>query len=277
MKTGTSWVHEYLVHHPSVCVPKTVKETYYFSDNYHKGISWYAKQYDDFNTSIALGEVSPTYFDEAEAATRIYEHSKDTKVVITIREPVSRFLSHFRHNVRAGIVPSDSNLEEVFKENRRMRGQSSYADNIKMWIKLFGADNTLVLFYEELEKNPQQFVNKVCRHLDIAELEVPEALNKRIGDGRNPVNIKLVRYIRKFVRFLRNKNLHFLVLLGKKFRVENVLYKKDSKEYYRYVGKNELIPHLTEDAIRLEREFCIDIQYWREIWSNSGERDSVQP
>ena len=71
MKTGTSWVHEYMALHPTISVPVTVKETYYFSKNYYKGIGWYAKQHAANSETVVMGEVSPTYFDSEEVANRI--------------------------------------------------------------------------------------------------------------------------------------------------------------------------------------------------------------
>lgn len=272
MKTGTSWVHEYLALHPSIGVPVKVKETYYFSKNYHKGTKWYAKQHDFDSEAVIFGEVSPTYFDSKEAAERILKHNSNTKVVITVREPLSRFLSHFQHNVRAGIFDANQNLEDLYKEHRRIRGHSSYVDNIHMWTNLFGASNTIVLLNEELESRPELFANKICAHLGVEEMEIPAVLNKKVGRGRTPVNTRLVKSVKKTVSFLRKLELHNIVNFVKRTGVGNLMYSKVEAEPATYVGIESVSSKLTEEALRLEKEVAIDIDLWRKIWCGRTKR-----
>ena len=255
--------------HPSIGVPVRVKETYYFSKNYCNGMNWYAKQHATDSEAIVLGEVSPTYFDSEEVANRIFEHNSNAKVVVTLREPLSRFLSHFKHNVRAGIMDANQNLEDVYRDHRRIRGHSSYVDNIQMWSNLFGTSNTIVLFNEELEKRPQSFVNKICRHLGVEEMDIPATLNKKIGDGRTPVNARFVKITKKLVFYLRKLELHSLVNFVKRTGVGNLLYSKTDAEPPIYAGIDHVSLRLKTEALRLETELAIDIEMWREVWEET--------
>ncbi len=57
-RCGTTWVDAALREHPEVFLPSQ-KQTYFFDEQYDKGINWYLKHFDNVQESdIAVGEIS---------------------------------------------------------------------------------------------------------------------------------------------------------------------------------------------------------------------------
>jgi len=274
MKTGTSWANEYLAQHPGVSVPTTVKETYYFSQNFDKGATWYQTQFTHITEPAVVGEVSPTYFADPEAAKRIFDQNNNTKIVITVREPWSRFFSHFKHNVHAGYLDANDDLESVYLKSPNIKEQSSYLKYIEMWTQLFGPENTLVVLYEELDTDPQLFVDKITRHLNLKPEPIPQNLKKVVGGERTPVSVTVVKFLYSISAFFRRQNFHFLINAGKKLGLKRLLFTKQKKQALTFSDADKAITQLTEEAVQLEKQLSIDIQPWREVWRKRKAPDS---
>lgn len=99
-KAGSTSLFAYLAAHPDVDQP-LVKEVNYFDLWAHRGHDWYGRHFpvarDDGRQT---GEASPMYMVHPLAMARIARDLPDVKIVVILREPVSRLVSHYRHSVR---------------------------------------------------------------------------------------------------------------------------------------------------------------------------------
>jgi len=263
MKTGTSWVHEFLSWHHQVSVPTTVKETVFFSHNYHKGQQWFDKQFGSLDDPLIRGEVGPTYFPNTKAAELMRKHSPEARIIVILREPFERFLSHYYHDVRRGDIVHGTPLDKVYRENHWMRGHSEYCKNISLWKRTFGADQVAVLFYDDLNLRPQQFVADLSKALGIEYCTVPEQLNKKVGHGGVPVNKSVLRAALKFKTFLREREMHFIVNTAKKLGVRDMLYSRKTAPVEQIDGSQEIRSIFLEETIRLEKELGVDLSHWK--------------
>ena len=89
-KGGTSALLHILGHHPEI--EGTSGEVCYFSTTYKykRGISWYIKQMPWSRKSQLTLEKCPNYFASVEAPQRIKLASKNVKLILLIRNPLSR-------------------------------------------------------------------------------------------------------------------------------------------------------------------------------------------
>ena len=105
-KGGTTSLFGNFAKHSDV-VMSCCKETNFFSDDrlYKKGLDFYLSH---FHTSkaadsgIMTGEGTPNYIRDPKVPARIKQVLPDVKVIISLRNPVERFVSHF-----VGLVVSD--------------------------------------------------------------------------------------------------------------------------------------------------------------------------
>ncbi len=106
-KGGTSSLHFLLKSgwHDGIQVNNGEKEIHYFSwdDNFRKGPLVYQQRFDGSgdrlgecaSSDIVRGEVSATYLDYPKAAERAAQLLPSAKIVVLLREPVSRLVSSF--------------------------------------------------------------------------------------------------------------------------------------------------------------------------------------
>ncbi len=117
-KTGTSWMYSYLVDYNQVALPTKVKETFFFDSKFSKGTDWYYSHFDQIKNSQKVGEVAPSYFNSIEAPERIRQINPNCKIIVTLREPVSRLVSFYLHMKQRGeIAPQTSFVEALSQIN----------------------------------------------------------------------------------------------------------------------------------------------------------------
>jgi sulfotransferase family protein len=161
-RTGTTWLHQVLAGH--VGLP-SIKETDYFSKHYGRGLDWYLEFFRSCPPNLPLAEIDPNYFGIAEACERIAADIPDCKIVVSLRDPVERAYSSYR------IMRRDAwtrvGFEETVAKNPVIRESSRYAHYLKKWWERFGRENVLVCMYEELEADPQEYLDRICTFVGI--------------------------------------------------------------------------------------------------------------
>ena len=251
-----------------VNVPATVKETYFFSDNYHKGEQWFDKQFGSSDELAIRGEVGPTYFPNTRAVELVKKHSPDAKIIITLREPYSRFLSHYFHNVNTGFIEKGTRLDATYEHKKGVRTHSEYFNNVMMWKEIFG-DQVSILLYEDLKFRPDCFARNICESLSINHYSIPDNLDQRVGERRNPMNTSVLRSALSLAKYLRKHDMHVVVNLSKKLGLIDFLYSKSNPIQEKIDGGEEVFSIVQQDSIRLKRELDLDISHWESIWSSS--------
>lgn len=100
-KAGTTSLYNCLKQHPEVSAANT-KEVHYFSRFYARGLNWYLQQFPEREDGQLSGEASPFYFLHPQSARRIAETFPRIKLVLILRDPVERAISHYHQQKRRG-------------------------------------------------------------------------------------------------------------------------------------------------------------------------------
>lgn len=100
-KAGTTSLHEALAQHPAVMLP-AVKELHYFTLHSEQPLSWYAAHFADAQAGQLCGEATPYYLFHPAVAQRLARCLPDSRLIVLLRDPVARTLSHYFHAVRRG-------------------------------------------------------------------------------------------------------------------------------------------------------------------------------
>jgi Sulfotransferase domain len=196
-RTGTTWLHGVL--YRRACLPEGIKETRFFDMFYSCGLDWYLKYFRARSSEQFAGELSPTYFYSREARERIARQIPSCKIICTLREPVARAYSHYRKLRAVGQI-GGSILEEI-TNCPDLREASRYTFHLRAWQELF-PESVGTFFYDDLEANPQEFVDTICRFIGVEPLELtPEVLrfldrNKVARAPRNPVLARFALRVR---------------------------------------------------------------------------------
>lgn len=140
-------------------------ETRFFVDDalFEQGIAHYEMTvFGAWDGEEVVGEKTPEYllFDDTPERVRNYL-GEDVRLVVCLRHPLRRALSHYRHNLAARVehLPfADALAQEAERiaGNRARTAYFGYAhrgryrERLKPWLDIFPKDNFLFLDFEEL-------------------------------------------------------------------------------------------------------------------------------
>lgn len=162
-KSGTTTLHDILRQHPGVFLPK-VKETKFFCDDakFQKGLQFYEQTYfARAGENAVLGEIDPDYMYSEKSAERIRSLlGPGTKLIVMLRNPVDRALSHYLMTRRRGFETLGFE-EALAREDERVArgeferghysygGRSQYANQIRRFLRCFSPRHFFFILFEE--------------------------------------------------------------------------------------------------------------------------------
>lgn len=148
--------------------------------NYNLGIDFY-KQYFPRSNKIQ-GEASPNYFaaneTSNEVVTRMHTHLPDAKIIIILRDPITRAYSHF--NMIQSKNPSwgsrfygisFNSATEQKPLNNNILQRSTYLSNLNLYRNTFGSSNVYVTLQELISADPVGEYNKIYQFLGAETLD----------------------------------------------------------------------------------------------------------
>jgi hypothetical protein len=176
MRSGTSSMFKAFAAHPNV-LGSLRKEVHYFDANWHRPPDWYWRHF--ATVSEARGritcEATPSYLFHPAAAERMQGLLPDVKLVVLLRHPVYRTISHYFHqhsrgeelrDLRSALWAPESDLSPVEAAARnggelpvkfRARAyvaRSRYAPQLRRWFDRYGRDRFLIMVSEEYFADP---------------------------------------------------------------------------------------------------------------------------
>jgi hypothetical protein len=158
-KCGTTSLHSYLKQHPEICLPK-IKGQDFFSrmENNQSFIKFedYISSYDERELlkSQVSGEVSSVYLYSDKARKLIKQYLPDAKLLIILRHPVDRCISHFLNTIE--IEHRDKiNFQDIFSSVQEQNGilrLSFYSQDIQKYLEEFPKENLKFILFDSLIK-----------------------------------------------------------------------------------------------------------------------------
>ena len=172
-KGGTRALITYLDLHPEVVT--AISEVDYFGLHYGRGEEWYKNQMPPSMPGQLTMEKSPKYYETAEAPQRIHAMNESMKILLVVRDPVDRSVSHWQHSCRnvrklgfdaafcqayesSGVLKNDGDVDP----NCEYINRSSYAKFIENWTRFFPLRTQLhVVDGQKLVSDPVSELRKV--------------------------------------------------------------------------------------------------------------------
>lgn len=244
-RTGTTWIYEYLRTRGDILLPKGVKETWFFSHFFEKGVSWYASHFKPRKAFSCVAEIDPTLFAHPEAPKRVYQVlGSDVTIICTLRDPVKRSISHYLHARRYGWT--NKSLEEAIYELPSIIDESRYAKHLTRWMSVFGRERIFVLFQEELAQSPENFVANLCDIMRIPYVPIPDRLEKKVNEAVMPRYLAPIRLAHLIVRPLRSRQLYWVMKFAKNLGLNKAL--------WRSLREDDSLPREAEQILLQELE-----------------------
>ncbi|HQK99487.1 MAG TPA: sulfotransferase [Smithellaceae bacterium] len=187
-KAGTTLLFDILKRHPDVYLPET-KEPHFFDrdDEYLKGTDWYEDHYfRGANSFSRIGEITPSYLFFEATPERLYKVlGPDLKLIILLRHPVDRALSHYFMQYERGIERLSFMEAMSMEAVRTKHGQTEkarfsyisrgfFADQIKRYLKFFSIGNMKILFFEDFVGDIPGTIRNILQFLDVNPDRLPD-------------------------------------------------------------------------------------------------------
>lgn len=216
-RCGTSSLYKYLSRHPGVVAPLR-KETEYLSRHHVKGLDWYRRHFPtraQLRIRSRLGhgaavtfEATPDYLLHPRAAERAAALLPEARLVVLVRDPVQRALSHHQHMTRLGFetLAFDDALNQ---EATRLAGERSriladdtypspaflrfsymerghYLDQLRAWTDCYPRERLLVVRSEDLYGDPRRCFGHILAFLGLAAWQPTRFRNHSHSPTDNP-------------------------------------------------------------------------------------------
>ncbi len=193
VKAGTTSVYSYLSNHPDIGC-SSVKETCYFSyyrysewDNRYKNCATPFEQYKQYFSHCTnqkyIMEATPGYFEGGKEVAQTIKQTlgDNVKIIIILREPVSRLISFFKYKKSMLELDKKVTLAEYIKQcealplEERIKKENDlywgidggfYVNYLEDWFNIFG-ESIYITFLDDLKKDTKEFLANMCNWLEI--------------------------------------------------------------------------------------------------------------
>lgn len=269
-KAGTSSLYSYLSKHPDIFVPE-VKETHHFScpevkDTYYKvsfveSADEYLNLYKNAINQKWLGDFSPSCLFSPHAAQRIFDFNPDSRIIIVLRDPADRAVSHYLMDRRLGI--QTKTLPESIKEKESNRlfikeymEMGKYYPQIKRYLDCFSREQVYLARYDELVTDPAAFISNILEFLGLESVSSIDTTRKH-NPYRMPRSALLGRFYQSNVKQTIGK------LFPQKLKqiARSAVYSNSKPDMQ---NEREVIrPYFNEDIDMLEGLTGWDLEKWK--------------
>jgi hypothetical protein len=181
---GTTTLYEYLRRHPEICMPLE-KELHFFDNEelWRSPPPPYARYHAAFRPAPShrmLGEATPIYMYWKPALQRMREYNPAMKLIVLLRNPITRAHSHWNFERQAGreslsfhdALQAERARTEQAKPAQLRDGsyvqRGMYTEQLKRMWSSFPAAQTLVLRTDDLRIRLGDVFARVARFLGVA-------------------------------------------------------------------------------------------------------------
>jgi len=196
-RAGTSSLHYWLAQHP-LLQPAAIKEVHYFDGglpgkevNWPCGTDWYAAHF-PFRARLPVGaqcfESSPLYLFHPEAAARAARTLPEAKLIVLLRDPTERAISHYFHerakgrevlSLAAALDAEQDRLASSWQQGsynspdfvqKSYMARGEYAPQLERWLQHFPRSSLLLLKSEDLFVEPRRTLSSVFSFLGVEDV-----------------------------------------------------------------------------------------------------------
>jgi hypothetical protein len=224
-KSGTTSLIRYLCQHPEITTSYK-KEVHYFDQHFRRGVNWYRSNFPPVrfhSPKLRVGETSPYYFFHPHVPRRIHELLPDVKLIVSLRDPTSRAISHFQHEANRGREPLslgealDAESERIEAETRALlenedlvceehrrhsyKARGLYLDQLERYWEVFDPSQVQIVDANRFFRDPRSVLRELFGILGVdPEYEVAKLTPHNIGSPSTEVDPAIVKDLDDYFR-----------------------------------------------------------------------------
>ena len=184
-KAGTTTLFRVLRQHPRLLIPPGKEDPLFDREVSAAEVERYLEErFAGAPAGVRCGTVTPPYMSSRTTAARLHRFAPDARVVVLLRDPVSRAFSHYRMSVRRGIENRSfseaigAQLEsldrgaaiDVDSETATYVERGRYGHILAPWWELFGPEGIHVELLADLNARPAEVFGRVQCFLGVEPL-----------------------------------------------------------------------------------------------------------
>uniref|UniRef100_A0A3B4B610 Sulfotransferase n=1 Tax=Periophthalmus magnuspinnatus TaxID=409849 RepID=A0A3B4B610_9GOBI len=241
-KGGTRALLEFLRLHPDIRALGS--EPHFFDRHYARGLDWYRSMMPKALEGQVVMEKTPRYFVTTETPARVHAMSRQVKLIVVVRDPVTRAISDYTQIIsKTPDIPTFESLAFKNHSTGEMDAQWSplwiglYALHLQRWLDWFPLEQIHLVSGERLISDPAGEMAKVQDFLGLQRIVTdkhfyfnktkgfpclkkpegsskPHCLGKTKGRTHTPIDPDVLLRLRDFYRPHNEK---FYQLTGQDF------------------------------------------------------------
>lgn len=215
-KCGTTSMYNNLIQHPDI-LPTLgngdstitddgevlgVKELRFFDRYYNLGLDWYKDCFPKCSAGQITGEATPMYLYRTQAIQRMSEVVPDCKIIVLLRNPVDRLVSHYNHlrNVSGKLFyPSFKSFwTTAYESDYYLIDKGIYWQTIERLYGYYPREQVKVIISEELFSNPQEIWNETLDFLGVGPAPLKPKHSRKNTKTNQQIDTKLREEISEF-------------------------------------------------------------------------------
>jgi hypothetical protein len=201
-RCGTTYLHDLLEAHPEIAMARPSRpepKVFLSGELSGRGRDWYRRTFFAHATDEQLlGDKSTSYLEYADAAPRAARMLGDPMILVQLRDPIARAVSHWAFSTNTGLetrplstvlaanlngpLAWDPTLTSVSPFAYLERGR--YIDYLHPWLRRFGDDVT-ILFLDDLIADPKR-VGDLYATLGVDPAVRPPCLGAPVNGSHQP-------------------------------------------------------------------------------------------
>jgi hypothetical protein len=272
-KSGTTLLYNYLKQHPKVFLSSR-KEPHFFSQSYHNfrlappvtTKNLYLEIFENADNFTAVGEASTNYLSDPEAAYLIKNQLPNSKIIISLRNPIDRAFSDYLFNINIGFEKQSfqKSIKKLSKNydpvlSPRYLHAGLYYQHLQRYFELFGREQVKIIIFEEWIQKPLETIHEILEFLEISEplTNYDDPNHYSFEDVKNIIGIKSEpkNHISKYI--LEHQSVFnffklFFPLKNDEYIKNQILLKNSTKPKLKENDKIFLKNYFTEDVKQLE-------------------------
>lgn len=196
-KAGTTWIAACINEHPQAAL-SSVKETEFwkFADAEER-LAEYSAHFSGTGDVMARGEFSVRYLSLPDVPERIAKVIPKVRLIVSLRNPVEQVQSWYWHLRRQGQLRDPQNHSRILSPAEAfdalptlLLDQCRYYSHLSRWWSLFDPEQLLVVFFEDIQKDPGKVVRQVYEHIQVDANFVPPSCTAQGSETRAGVSPK---------------------------------------------------------------------------------------
>jgi len=288
-KSGSTWLHLSLRQHPGIHMPSS--ETAFLEDPYYdeNDLGKLHQALEPAPAGALIGIKCPNYLCAPECATRLARHFPHARLLAILRNPVDRAISQYYHLIRSGRIPvvaPDIAFAGLLAGEsdppylaRQVIGFGLYAEGIARYLRLFPAEQLLVVTDQDLRLGARAVFQRACRFLQVDDSFVPSGIS--VPRNQGVYSLPVLSFIQSLNHYAHEYDVRTgvatsrpgpaswiarrLALLGSRLSGATRLLVREQRADVSLKTRADLLQFYLPDIVKLESMMNLDLSGWKVI------------